>query len=367
MKSMRFCATLMVSVMIAACIRLAAQVPPPPQSAPAVAAPVFPASGPVIEFDSPVFDFGKVALGEKVHHTYYVTNTGNETLQISNVHPTCHCTIAGDWTHKVEPGSTGEIPVQFDSAGLGGQITRTIDVYSNAKNGAHKMLQLKGMIWKPIEFPATAFISIPPDATNELSTTVRIVNQTDNPVTFSNVVSANRMFDAVLKETKPGKEYDLVITAHPPYPAGSTSGLIAVNTSLAGTPIIHVTAMANLTPAVQVSPSQVYLNPRPDRAMTNPVTIIANTTNVLSLSNPKCSDSRIGVEIQPGARQGMFRLLVVVPPGFELAPGQHAEVTVESNHPRYPLIRIPIMQYASHRPVASRTAQPIALPAAGHP
>jgi hypothetical protein len=74
----------------------------------------------------------------------------------------------------IEPGKTGSIPVQFDSTGFSGNITRTVDVYSNAKNEPHKVLHLKGTIWKPIEYAATAVISIPADGTNEASTTVKI-------------------------------------------------------------------------------------------------------------------------------------------------------------------------------------------------
>jgi hypothetical protein len=382
MKSMRFCATLILSAMTAAGVRLAAQTtpvptptpPPAPASATPPAAPAYPgpgpsvpASGPLIQFDNTMFDFGKVSIGEKVRHSYIVTNTGNDTLQITNVHPGCHCTTAGDWTHKIEPGKTGEIPVQFDSTGFSGTITRTIDVYSNAKNEPHKILQLKGIIWKPIDYASTTFISIPPEASNEITTTVKILNQTDNPVTFSNVVSANPLFDAVLKEVKPGKEYQLVITARPPFPNTNTPGTITVNTSLASTPTISVTAMANVTPAIQVSPPMIYVHPMPDRATTNRITILANTTNLLSLSNPKSSDSQIQVDVQPGARKGMFTMLVVIPAGYHLMPGQHAEVSVESNHPRFPLIRVPINQAPAPRPVASFPARPIAPPVTGHP
>src|ERR1700690_2625078 len=122
MISMRFCATLILSALTASGVRLAAQPTttfsssPPPPAPSATSAPVAPGaaspsgavisstSGPMIQFESTMFDFGKVSVGEKVRHTYMLTNTGTETLLITNVHPGCHCTTAGDWTHKVEPG-----------------------------------------------------------------------------------------------------------------------------------------------------------------------------------------------------------------------------------------------------------------------
>src|SRR5215510_7123219 len=65
--------------------------------------------GPQIQFDNQVYDFEKVTAGDVVKHTFIFTNTGNQTLELTDVHPSCGCTTAGDWTRKVEPGQTGLI------------------------------------------------------------------------------------------------------------------------------------------------------------------------------------------------------------------------------------------------------------------
>ncbi len=369
MKSMRLCAFLILSAMSAVSVRLAAQSNPSTPPAPSAAAPASAASGPIIRVDNAEYDFGKTAVGEKVLHTYLVTNTGNETLQITNVHPSCGCTTVGNWTHEIAAGQSGEITVQLDtSRGGAGMLTKTIDVYSNARNTPRQTLLLKGTVWKPIEAtPSTASIIIPPDSTNEMSTTVQIVNQTDVPVTMSNAFSANQLFTASLKETKPGKEYELLITAKPPFPSVNMSGTIAFNTSLPGTPSVMVTAIAVITPAVQISPPRIVLGTMPDRWLTNRITIKGNTTNVLALSNARASDSRIKVDVVPAEIKGTFALLVAVPPGFELIPGKTVEVTVESNHPRFPVIKIPVLQYPRPRPAAAPPMHPNPAQVAGHP
>jgi hypothetical protein len=240
-KSKRLCATLVLAAITAFRLPLVALDSPSLPSAPGLAAP-----RPIIQVDDAVYDFGKAAVGEKVRHTYFVTNMGNETLHITNVHPSCGCTSAGSWTHDIEPGKTGEIPVQFDTSRFGGfpPISKTIEVDSNAGNEPRKILWLKGTVWRPIEVaPVVAMIGLGSDATNEVSTAVRIVNKTDHPFSVSNVVSANHFFRAVLKETKPGKEYELVITAALPFSAGNSPGVISVNTSLPSTPVINVTAV----------------------------------------------------------------------------------------------------------------------------
>lgn len=375
---MRLCAHLILSMITLASLRLAAQGnPPAAPAASAVPAGSSAVSGPMIQVDKPKYDFGRAMAGDKVLHTYYFTNTGNATLHITNVQPSCHCTTVGNWTKVIEPGQGGEITAQLDTKGFGGgaPVQRTITVISDAKNEPRAVLQIKGTVWKPIDvIPATAMINIAPEANEPVTTTVRIVNQTESAVTFSNAVVASPLVTAVLSEVKAGKEYELAVTAKPPFTTGTSWANVVVKTSSTNIPTITVPVMVRAQPAIQMYPSQIVLNLLPERWTTNRVTIHSTTTNVLTLSNAKASDSRIQVELVAAGPKGMFSVLVVFPPGFKLDPGQKAEVTVESNNPRFPVLKIPIVDMPHSKPVASLPAHinppkppVVAAPAAGNP
>ena len=45
--------------------------------------------GPVITWEKKTHDFGDIYQGDKVEHTFYFTNTGNEPLIITNVQVSC--------------------------------------------------------------------------------------------------------------------------------------------------------------------------------------------------------------------------------------------------------------------------------------
>src|SRR5438093_7343951 len=148
-----------------------------------VTAPAATSAGPTIQFQTKVYDFGKVKSGEPVKYTFIFTNTGDAVLILTNVQPSCGCTTAGEWSHQVEPGKTGTIPVQFNSANYGGQVVKTVTVTSNDKSQPSVGLQIKGTVWKPIDVnPAFAVMTIPAEAQTNIKTKVHIVNNIEEEV-----------------------------------------------------------------------------------------------------------------------------------------------------------------------------------------
>lgn len=111
----------------------------------ASANPVAAADAPVITFDSGIYNFGKIAPGEKVNYSYKFKNTGKSPLIISNATATCGCTIPEPPKEPIPPGGEGVIKVVFDSHGKFGMQDKVITVTSNA-NPTVAELHLTGEI-----------------------------------------------------------------------------------------------------------------------------------------------------------------------------------------------------------------------------
>ncbi len=87
-------------------------------------------SFPVISFDQPVLDLGKMQQGEKKKLVYKFTNTGMTPLVI-DLATACQCADI-TWPHQpINPGQSGEIVAIFDSAGMEGNYSKTIDIIAN--------------------------------------------------------------------------------------------------------------------------------------------------------------------------------------------------------------------------------------------
>jgi hypothetical protein len=323
--------------------------PPVPSAAPAPipAAPGTNAVGPApkIQFATTVGEFGKVVKGEAVKYTYYFTNTGDKLLELSNVQPGCGCTTAGEWTKKVEPGQSGAIPIQFNSGNFKGAVTKFVTVTCNDPKTPSTMLQLKGTIWEPLEVnPTFVNLSITPD-NPRASSVVTITNNVETPLYVSLPQCSNKSFNTELKTNALGKGYQLVISTEPPFPPGIVQGEITLKTSWTNPAEIKVKAWAQVQPAVTVLPMSLLV-PQPPLTTTQTmtVTIIHNSTNHLTLSEPAINSPDVQVSIKEQQPGHYFNAYLTFPPGFELAQGKQLEFTVKSSNEKTPIIKVPVTQ-----------------------
>jgi len=314
---------------------------------------------PRIAFASTAYDFGKSSSGELVRHDFVFTNTGTATLEITEVRPGCGCTAAGAWDKLVLPGKTGRIPLQFNSTGFSGGVSKSATVTCNDPEQASITLQIMGTIWRPIEVTPTmaSFVYASDGQTNQTQA-LHIVNNADEPLTLSEVQCSNKLFKAEIKTVRPGKEFELLVTAIPPFVTPSVFAAITVKTSLAKAPVLNLSAYVTVQAAVMLIPEQLVLPPGP---LTNDVmlsvTVRNNGSNALTLSDLRLDipGAKVALEeMQPGR---LFAVRATFPVGFQLKAAQKVDLTVKSDHPRFSLLKVPIYQSA---PVtASATASQV--------
>jgi hypothetical protein len=104
---------------------------------------------PEIKFEEEVFDFGRVAEGELVDHTYIFENTGDAPLVLTAVETTCGCTAAKTWPKEpIAPGEKGRIDIQFNSDKRIGTQNKSITVVANTRP-AKTVLALRGEVVGP--------------------------------------------------------------------------------------------------------------------------------------------------------------------------------------------------------------------------
>ena len=337
MKMMTICSALILSTI--GVVEAADTTPAPPAPAAATAKPAS-TNAPKIQFASTVFEFGKVSGGNPVRADFVFTNTGNATLEIIDVKPGCGCTTAGTWDRKVEPGQTGKIPLQLNTTpNSGGQIVKTATVTCNDSNQPTVVLQIKGEIWNPIDLQPNVVVFNPANPeTNEVRVT-RIVNNTDQPLQISDLQSGNPSFRATLKEIKPGKEFEIAIATVPPLQIGNVQGQITAKTSSTNLPNINITAIAMVPQPVVALPTQLMVEAGPlAKPAQYDVSIRNNQTAPITLSAATVNLTNVTAEVSEQQTGHVFNVALKFPVGFQLHPGELAELKVKTSHPQVPVI-----------------------------
>jgi len=91
------------------------------------------------KFNEEKHDFGKIPQGTPVTTEFVFTNIGKEPLILTNVQPTCGCTIADYTKTPVKSGDKGSIKITYNAA-VAAPFTKTIVVTSNAKTPTKNLI-----------------------------------------------------------------------------------------------------------------------------------------------------------------------------------------------------------------------------------
>jgi hypothetical protein len=93
------------------------------------------------KFNEEKHDFGKIPQGKPVTTVFEFTNVGTEPLILTDVRPTCGCTIADYTKVPVKKGDKGSIKITY-SAAVTGPFTKSIVVTSNARTSTKNLIIL---------------------------------------------------------------------------------------------------------------------------------------------------------------------------------------------------------------------------------
>ena len=109
---------------------------------------------PLIYFEEPIFNFGKVYKNEDVEHLFIFENRGTKNLIIEDIKTSCSCIISEPTAPKVLPGMSESIAVVLRGVLDTGAISKNIKIYSNDPDTPVYSLKLIGEIMEDITINA---------------------------------------------------------------------------------------------------------------------------------------------------------------------------------------------------------------------
>ena len=102
-------------------------------------------SGPEIEFEKTVHDYGDVPFNGNGECEFRFTNIGTEPLLVQKPKSSCGCTIPSWPQEPVLPGESDVIKVTYKT-NRAGNFNKTVTVTSNALKNSTVVLRIKGRV-----------------------------------------------------------------------------------------------------------------------------------------------------------------------------------------------------------------------------
>lgn len=96
------------------------------------------------KFEKETHDFGTIPFNKPASYEFVFTNVGDEPIIISQVAPSCGCSVADFSKTPIKPGDAGKIKVTYNAAAKG-PFTKSFTVKSNTKTPV-KTLTVKGNV-----------------------------------------------------------------------------------------------------------------------------------------------------------------------------------------------------------------------------
>lgn len=96
-----------------------------------------------VQWSSTDHDFGKVAEGPTVNHTFTFKNTGSVPLKLTYVKASCGCTTPKWSEGEIPPGGEGFVEVAFSTKGRPGMQNKSVTVAGNFEGNTIQVLRFK--------------------------------------------------------------------------------------------------------------------------------------------------------------------------------------------------------------------------------
>ena len=221
------------------------------------------AQNPKIQFENATYDFGEIDLGTKVNAEFKFKNTGDATLRIIDVTPTCGCTTVNPEKELYEPGESGTISVTFDSTRFPGKISKRVNVVTNDPEAARATLTIEGNVAVDIiYYPKRVYFTNAPMGEKQTREIIITTTRLDK-LELSKLKVSKRpdCFDVALVKID-AKSAKLVVTADGNrFPSGPSrlDGMITLTSNSKAQKNLRIPVSVQVARPVMASPRSLYL------------------------------------------------------------------------------------------------------------
>jgi hypothetical protein len=316
------------------------------------------AGKPRITLSEEVWNFGTIWHGEKVRHDVILRNEGDAELRIHKVKASCGCTAGSARKSVLAPGESTTFELSFDSHQKTNQISTEATIFSNDPDRPQVKVFVKGYVNRELAYdPLGGCFVRTLNSTEPATARCTVTNMTLDQVMNLQVLKVNSpKFDVSVKELEPGKKFEVVAVAKPPFQTGRTVGTVELATGLQREQTLSLPLSVEVLEKITISPPAIMLDADTVKApVTRPATMMYYGTRPdWKIISAESSFPGVRVKVSPPRPPDpdfarlkppptlMASVSIEAPAAAELPP-EGVTVTIHTDEPGYEAMKFRVI------------------------
>lgn len=308
-------------------------------------------AGPRLQFDQPIYDFGRTANVSSVVGTFTFRNAGDAELRIARPAPACGCTVAGVKPEVLQPGETGELVFTLHLGNMRGVVQKTIAVPSNDPQNPTQQLTIRAEVVRIYEVnPQTIGAGDLMEGTNA-QFTVQVRRVDGQPLQIERVETTNPIISAALTAppSSDATEATVAVTVHGEHTPRRFSERVLLFAPNETTPFTEITVVGRIVGDLLVLPERLSWGignfdrlpaSRVESLLTRTITLtVSRPQQTVEVSQPESDLPGMDLKLtalEPGKRYMLVARLPEIPK--ESAQGA---IRLHTNSAKQPVVEIP--------------------------
>jgi hypothetical protein len=306
-----------------------------------LAAPVL-AAAPQAVVDKPVVDVGKVKKGEPIRQEFVIRNTGDAPLEITEVKPSCGCTVA-EYDAVIAPGGSGRVKVEIETDSFGGGLAKSVTVFTSDAANPRLDLVVKALIREPV-VARPGYVRFMTVQGQPVDPSVQTVSSTDGrEIEVLSVSSPYRFVKATHRrdEAEAGR-WRVELSLDREAPAGPLADYVVVRTDHPEQPEVRIAVSGLVRPIIAVAPKVADFG---RRQVVEPQSKSLEVKNLgdSAVQLTEATSDVAGVEavIEPVEEGRLYRIQLTLTDALPKGDFE-GRLTIKTSSDRQPVVEVPL-------------------------
>lgn len=296
-----------------------------------------------------VKDVGDVNRGQRITHEFIVGNEGSSPLQITEVKPSCGCTVA-DYDRTIAPGATGSIRASLDTGSFKGAIAKSVKVFTNDPVNPQLQLVIKANIRSQVEVDPgyVRFIAVHGEPQKTSVQTIwseekpdMLVRGVQSPYPFVRA-AVREAGEEERRQGVAGRQWQVEVKLDKDAPVGPMADFLLVTTDHPELKTVRIPLSGFVRPVLSVTPRIADFGRRElDEPQTASLEIRNLSSAAVQLGEVSVDLEGLEAEIEPLEAGRLYKVLLTLKPGLPKG-GFEGLLTIATSSDKQPSIEVSV-------------------------